>query len=130
LIRAIGLDHAPNHRCPRPDVGPQLVEFVAADDTLPRRHLVPAGHDHLIEARPAIGLLLLHVGHRPGAPQLHTVTIRAVPGNGSALVTAGDLVFWGDMDRRFRVFDADTGKIVWETILGGKSSRPARSPMR
>ena len=42
-----------------------------------------------------------------------------VPGNGSALVTAGDLVFWGDMDRRFRAFDADSGKIVWETILGG-----------
>jgi alcohol dehydrogenase (cytochrome c) len=35
------------------------------------------------------------------------------------LVTAGDLVFWGDMDRRFRAFDADSGKIVWETILGG-----------
>jgi alcohol dehydrogenase (cytochrome c) len=42
-----------------------------------------------------------------------------VPGNGSALVTAGDLVFWGDMDRRFRAFDADTGKILWETVLGG-----------
>jgi alcohol dehydrogenase (cytochrome c) len=23
------------------------------------------------------------------------------------------------MDRRFRAFDADSGKIVWETILGG-----------
>ena len=34
-------------------------------------------------------------------------------------MTAGDLVFWGDMDRRFRAFDADSGKIVWETILGG-----------
>ena len=42
-----------------------------------------------------------------------------VPGNGSALVTAGDLVFWGDMDRRFRAFDADSGKILWETVLGG-----------
>ena len=23
------------------------------------------------------------------------------------------------MDRRFRAFDADTGKILWETVLGG-----------
>lgn len=44
---------------------------------------------------------------------------QSVPGNGSALVTAGDLLFWGDMDRRFRAFDADTGKILWETVLGG-----------
>jgi alcohol dehydrogenase (cytochrome c) len=42
-----------------------------------------------------------------------------VPGNGAMLATAGDLIFWGDLDRRFRAFDADTGKIVWETILGG-----------
>ena len=42
-----------------------------------------------------------------------------VPGNGAMLATAGDLIFWGDMDRRFRAFDADTGKILWETIVGG-----------
>jgi alcohol dehydrogenase (cytochrome c) len=42
-----------------------------------------------------------------------------VPGMGASLVTAGDLVFWGDLNRRFRAFDADTGKILWETILGG-----------
>jgi alcohol dehydrogenase (cytochrome c) len=41
------------------------------------------------------------------------------PANGSALVTAGDLVFWGDLNRRFRAFDADTGKVLWESILGG-----------
>jgi alcohol dehydrogenase (cytochrome c) len=38
---------------------------------------------------------------------------------GSALVTAGDLVFWGDQNRRFRAFDADTGKMLWESIVGG-----------
>ena len=37
----------------------------------------------------------------------------------SALVTAGDLVFWGDANRRFRAFDADSGKVLWETIVGG-----------
>jgi len=38
---------------------------------------------------------------------------------GSALVTAGDLVFWGDQNRRLRAFDADDGKILWEAVVGG-----------
>src|SRR6266481_5864745 len=38
---------------------------------------------------------------------------------GSALVTAGDLVFWGDQNRRLRAFDADDGTILWEAIVGG-----------
>src|SRR3989454_513195 len=38
---------------------------------------------------------------------------------GSALVTAGDLVFWGDQNRRLRAFDADNGKILWEAVVGG-----------
>src|SRR6266704_324398 len=38
---------------------------------------------------------------------------------GSALVTAGDLVFWGDQNRRLRAFDADNGKILWEALVGG-----------
>ncbi len=38
---------------------------------------------------------------------------------GSALVTAGDLIFWGDQNRRFRAFDAEDGKILWEAVLGG-----------
>jgi alcohol dehydrogenase (cytochrome c) len=41
------------------------------------------------------------------------------PGNGAALATAGDVVFWGDLDQKFRAFDAVTGKILWETALGG-----------
>jgi alcohol dehydrogenase (cytochrome c) len=43
----------------------------------------------------------------------------AVPGNGAVLATAGDLIFWGDADRRFRAFTADDGEVLWETILGG-----------
>jgi len=39
--------------------------------------------------------------------------------NGSALVTAGDLVFFGDLNRRLRAFDADSGNQLWETIVGG-----------
>jgi alcohol dehydrogenase (cytochrome c) len=42
-----------------------------------------------------------------------------VPGNGAMLATAGNLIFWGDAARRFRAFDAESGKILWETILGG-----------
>jgi len=45
-----------------------------------------------------------------------------VPTNGAVLTTAGDLVFFGDLNRRFRAFDADTGKILWESILGGSIS--------
>ena len=51
--------------------------------------------------------------------KVDTIHSQPVPGNGSALVTAGDLLFWGDMDRRFRAFDADNGKILWEIVLGG-----------
>jgi alcohol dehydrogenase (cytochrome c) len=39
--------------------------------------------------------------------------------NGSALVTAGGLVFFGDLNRRFRALDADSGKVLWEQVVGG-----------
>lgn len=42
-----------------------------------------------------------------------------VPGNGAVLATGGGLIFWGDMNRRFRAFDAQDGEILWETLLGG-----------
>ncbi len=51
--------------------------------------------------------------------QLQRIYTARVPGNGAMLATGGDLIFWGDMDRRLRAFDADTGKILWETIVGG-----------
>jgi alcohol dehydrogenase (cytochrome c) len=41
------------------------------------------------------------------------------PGNGAVLATAGDLVFWGDLDQKLRAFDAQSGKTVWEATLGG-----------
>jgi alcohol dehydrogenase (cytochrome c) len=34
------------------------------------------------------------------------------------LSTAGNVAFVGDLDRRFRAFDARTGDILWETRLG------------
>jgi alcohol dehydrogenase (cytochrome c) len=42
-----------------------------------------------------------------------------IAGNGAMLTTAGNLLFWGDLNRRFRAFDVASGKILWETILGG-----------
>ena len=44
------------------------------------------------------------------------------PGNGAVLATAGGLIFHGDMSRRFKAFDAKTGKQLWESILGGNIS--------
>jgi alcohol dehydrogenase (cytochrome c) len=43
----------------------------------------------------------------------------AAPGNGASLVTAGDLLFWGDLEQKFRAFDAESGRILWETTLDG-----------
>jgi PQQ-dependent dehydrogenase (methanol/ethanol family) len=51
--------------------------------------------------------------------EMKRIFSQAAPGNGSALTTAGDLLFWGDLNRRFRAFDPDTGKVLWEAIVGG-----------
>ena len=39
------------------------------------------------------------------------------PSNGATLSTAGGLVFWGDLDRHFYAFDAESGKMLWQTQL-------------
>ena len=41
------------------------------------------------------------------------------PSNGATLVTAGDVVFWGDLARNFRAIDADNGKVLWQAVLPG-----------
>jgi alcohol dehydrogenase (cytochrome c) len=44
---------------------------------------------------------------------------------GSLLATGGNLLFSGDHVRRFRAFNAENGRAVWETILNGPvSGRP------
>ena len=44
---------------------------------------------------------------------------------GSVLATGGNLVFSGDVVRRFRALDAETGTVLWQTILNGPvSGRP------
>jgi alcohol dehydrogenase (cytochrome c) len=39
------------------------------------------------------------------------------PSNGATLSTAGGLVFWGDLDRHFYAFDAESGKMLWQTQI-------------
>jgi alcohol dehydrogenase (cytochrome c) len=48
----------------------------------------------------------------------HILKQRA-PGNGAVLATAGDVIFWGDLDHNFRAFDADSGKVLWQHRLNG-----------
>ena len=48
--------------------------------------------------------------------------VQNAPGTGALLATAGGLIFHGDINRRFRAFDAATGKQLWESILGGPIS--------
>src|SRR5690606_14316042 len=44
------------------------------------------------------------------------------PSNGAVLATAGNLIFHGDMNRRFRAFDARSGVQLWETVLAANIS--------
>lgn len=45
-----------------------------------------------------------------------------IPTTSSILATAGNLIFWGDINRRFRAQDAESGEVLWETIVGGPLS--------
>jgi alcohol dehydrogenase (cytochrome c) len=45
-----------------------------------------------------------------------------IPNNSAILATAGNLIFWGDIDRRYEAVDADTGEVLWQTVLGGPIS--------
>ena len=51
--------------------------------------------------------------------EIKRIYVGKAPGNGAMLATAGDLVFWGDLDQHFRAFDAATGKVLWETTVNG-----------
>ena len=51
--------------------------------------------------------------------EMKVIYSQAAGTNGSALVTGGGLVFFGDPNRRFRALDADSGKVLWQSIVGG-----------
>ncbi len=48
--------------------------------------------------------------------RLHT---QRNPGNGAILLTAGDLLFWGDMGGTFYAIDAEAGEILWDASVTG-----------
>jgi outer membrane protein assembly factor BamB len=51
--------------------------------------------------------------------EMRVIYSQAQATNGSALTTAGDLVFFGDLNRRLRALDAADGTVLWETVVGG-----------
>jgi len=51
--------------------------------------------------------------------EMRVIYSQPEPTNGSALATAGGLVFFGDLNRRLRAIDPESGKVLWETIVGG-----------
>lgn len=46
----------------------------------------------------------------------------AAPINGAMLATAGELIIFGDLDRKLRALDANSGKVLWEQVVGGPIS--------
>jgi alcohol dehydrogenase (cytochrome c) len=64
----------------------------------------------------AIGKINLETG------EVQRINVGRSPSDGAALVTAGGLLFQGDLNRRFRAYDAATGQKLWESILGGSIS--------
>ena len=51
--------------------------------------------------------------------EMKVIYSQAQPTKGSALTTAGDLMFFGDLNRRLRALDVNDGKVLWEGIVGG-----------
>jgi alcohol dehydrogenase (cytochrome c) len=47
--------------------------------------------------------------------EIHRIYEARAAGNGAMLATAGDLLFWGDIGQVLRAFDADTGKVLWQS---------------
>ena len=106
----------------------------------PRTHLLYVPHQHL-----CMNYLTSDVGYIAGTPYVGaTVDMFAGPGGyrgefmawdpvqrkkvwsikenmpvwSGALVTAGDVAFYGTMDRWFKAVDAKTGKVLWQFHLG------------
>ncbi len=47
--------------------------------------------------------------------QIHRIYEGRAGGNGAVLATAGNLVFWGDIEQVLRAFDAKTGEVLWQS---------------
>jgi len=93
------------------------LDMTSASGSNPREQRKPVprpGSDP--NALTAIGKINLETG------EVQRINVGRSPSDGAALVTAGGLLFQGDLNRRFRAFDAQSGKKVWESILGGSIS--------
>jgi len=51
--------------------------------------------------------------------EMRVIYSQAQGTNGSALTTAGGLVFFGDLNRKLRALDAADGTVLWEVEVGG-----------
>ena len=51
--------------------------------------------------------------------EMKPIHVGRAPSNGAVLTTAGNLVFFGDLDQKLRAFDAESGKMLWEQTIGG-----------
>ena len=47
--------------------------------------------------------------------EIHRIYEGRAGGNGAVLATAGNIVFWGDIEQVLRAFDAETGKVLWKS---------------
>lgn len=79
------------------------------------------GHSRITHARagsdPNAFAGLAKVNMATGAvTQLHT---QRNPGNGAILLTAGGLVFWGDMSGTLYAIDSGAGEILWDATVEG-----------
>ena len=78
---------------------------------------LPPGSDGLFGRLAAIDL---------ATQQVVWMQRQRIPYAGSTLATATGLLFSGDLDRHFRAYDQDTGKVLWETRL---NAAPESSPI-
>jgi alcohol dehydrogenase (cytochrome c) len=90
------------------------LQYASADDPGGWRVVPRPGSD------PAALAGLAKIDLRTG--EILRFDVGGVPGNGALLATAGNLVFHGDMNRRFRAFDAASGAQLWESVLGANVS--------
>ena len=123
----------PRNNAGGPPGGPQAANNNGANagPRRPPQQNLPAGGSPFGQGESRVGVPLPGISNEElnGLAKVNMETgeitrwpIGPIPTNSSILVTAGDVVFWGDINRRFRAQDAETGKVLWETILGAPIS--------
>ena len=91
------------------------------------------GQRWISEPEPELGLgtVMQYSGDRvemlyPATGEMRVIYSQAQATNGSALTTAGDLVFFGDLNRRLRALDAADGTVLFHApVTVGSSYDPS-----